>query len=295
MKRFECRTNKVILSRIVCGVALSAVGAIGLLGCVTNGYSSPSRLTEMDDQIEARGMSEAKMIQYSSSQVPGLSLRELAEGAELIVAGEVMGRSEPFLVKPVDGADPKFFEDIYIRLDDVFAGTPAFTSEQNQEDSVITVRSEGGMGEVVATVNDATPVFEEGQSYLLFLYQRDDGAYFNTEGNHYYVVGVMVGAWLEDEGVFESPIFQPDGLQSLSKESVADWLATIPAVVGADQEFLGVNGSLDKIKAEYDAGVLSEEAYQFYLDLAQEEASGYATILSAKEQRAYEEAVLAAA
>lgn len=270
--------------------SLCAVGAILLLcGC----DASSTRADVDGDRRSAsavaqRGFSSSGMIQRSSPLLPGFSLRELAERAELIVRGQVVSISDSFLVKPVDDAEPKFFENVYVRVDEVLAGAPSYADGQDEEAATIAVRTEGGAGELIATVNDGTPDFSEGQEYLLFLYQYDDGSYYNTEGNHYFIVGVEGGAWQERDGIYFPPFSHPDDPGSFSVDDVREVLAAMPMTLGIDKVNTATNGDLDRIRKDYEADAISEEAYRAYLDQAHREATQFAQVMTKEEQLAYE-------
>lgn len=168
-----------------------------------------------------------RIVQHVSAQMPGFSIDELMERSYLVVSGSVVGKSNAFVVDPSDDKEPRFFTDVFITVDEVFRGSPAYADETAK---TIAVRVEGGSGEFVATVNDATPAFDEGFRYLLFLYQLDDGTYYNAQGDHYYVVGVGTGAW-EDagDGTFASPCWQPDGRDCVTAEDVIAVATSAPA------------------------------------------------------------------
>lgn len=284
-------TNPFGQKLIIC--SLCAAGVVSLLsGCNTPPYALTRTDVDGDGPSTAavaqRSFSPRGMVQHSSPLLPGFSLRELAERAELIVRGEVVGISDSFLVKPVDDAEPKFFEDVYVRVDEVLAGAPSYAGKQDGEAATVVVRTEGGAGELIATVNDGTPDFKEGQEYLLFLYQYDDGSYYNTEGEHYFIVGVEGGAWQERDGVYLPPFSHPDDPESFSVDDVREALAAMPMALGVDRVNTATNGDLDRIKEDYEAGVISEEAYRSYLDQAHREATQFARVMTKEEQRAYE-------
>ena len=168
-----------------------------------------------------------RIVQHVSAQMPGFSVDELMERSYLVVSGTVVGKSNAFVVDPSDDKEPRFFTDVFITVDEVFRGSPAYADETAK---TIAVRVEGGSGEFVATVNDATPAFDEGFRYLLFLYQLDDGTYYNAQGDHYYVVGVGTGAWEDTvDGTFASPCWQPDGRDCVTAEDVIAVATSAPA------------------------------------------------------------------
>lgn len=227
--------------------------------------------------------------------MPGFTLNELIEKADIIVDGTVAGRSDAFLIDPVDEKEPRFFTDMYFSVDNVYYGSPDYNES---ESSTISVRLEGGSGDLVSTINDTTPSFQEGSRYLLFLYQLNDGTYYNTEGNHYYVIGVGTGAWTvssDNSEYYDSPLWQPDGRTGVSSEELFETLASTK---GADRNSPkpaaeGTNAKLDEIESDYQSGLISKESYDNYMELAKKEASGFAHIMTPSEQRNYEDAAFA--
>ena len=212
-----------------------------------------------DQGTTAEQSDDGLIVQHVSAQMPGFSLDELMERSYLVVAGTVAGRSNAFVVDPSDDKEPRFFTDVSLTVDEVFRGTPVYVDDSEKE---IAVRVEGGSGEFVATMNDASPAFDEGSRYLLFLYQLDDGTYYNAQGDHYYVVGVGTGAWEEaDDGSFASPCWQPDGRDRVTAEEVRASAADAPAeplssASGEDAPFARVLTG-DEQRA-YEQGVVNE-------------------------------------
>lgn len=288
-----------------CALLMSGIFAftmLSLAGCANtqseeSGASSTNEtpfVQSINASIEKNGFQSAQAVQYSCAQVPGFDLSELLGRAELVVDGVVEGKSDAFLVEPVDGSLPKFFTDVHFKVDTVYAGTPHYTNESNAQQSLLTVRTEGGSGDMVATINDATPAFDNGQRYLLFLYQVDDGSYYNTEGEHYYVIGIRTGAWMwsEEIGKFESSIAQSDGKESVDNETLLQMIATTPSTIGVEKEDLGINAKLSEIEDEYQEGIVPQALYDEYMQIAQKEASTFARVMTMEEQLAYEQEVM---
>ena len=280
------RSHKLLLMGGV--VASCAALGIVLLGLYPKESSSPQNMVDNESKSPL-------LVQNVSGLLPALSAEELVSQSDLIVVGTVGDRSAPFLVDPVDEKDPRFFRDVYFHVDQVLLGTPDYVDSNGMD---IAIRTEGGAGEFIETVNDATPDFRAGDAYLLFLCQLHDGTYFNTEGNHYYVVGVSTGAWKEASGeaqVFDSPCWQPDGSQDISLDAIQNHIATTPVSIGDETDpnrHSGVNAGLETIKDEYEQGIIDREEYQRLMDLAELEATSFARIMTRDEQLAYENEVV---
>lgn len=56
----------------------------------------------------------------------------------------------------------------------------------------------------------------------------------------------------------------------------------------------GAQATIEQIEQDYQNGSLSEEAYRNYLEIAQKEASSFATVLTSDEALAAEEEMLGA-
>lgn len=159
--------------------------------------------------------------------MPGYNLEELVARSDLIVSGVVTSHADSVLIEPSDGGDLLFFTDIIVAVDEVFLDRAGCFAEGAGK---LTVRTEGGQGDYVEMEVEGAPAFDEGSRYLLFLYRLDDGTYYNTQGDHYYVVGVATGAWKEaGDGSFASPCWRPDGLDRATPADVRSAASEAPA------------------------------------------------------------------
>lgn len=279
--------RKSVFGWLVVGCTVMLFALLALAGC-TNAQPE-------DDDISTQGAEEASaepVVGHTTcTEVPPMSFSELLEKAELIVQGVVESKSDSFLIEPIDGAPPQFFTDVFFNVEAVYAGTPHYDSESDAQNARLTVRTEGGVGDLVKMTNDATPDFQNGQRYLLFLYQVDDGSDYNTEGNHYYVVGYYIGAWLESEtaGEFKRTVPPFDSIDRIDKETLLQKIADAPFPVGIEKEDLGIKAVLPEIEEDYQKGSISQEAYESYVQQAEKESSTFARIMTAEEQQAYEQ------
>lgn len=214
-------------------------GKAGEGSAATPGGSSPTAsASDVAGVVYEDNAASGLLVQRISGALPGLSLDELVGQADLVVTGRVSGRSQAFLVEPADGADPRFFTDVNVTVDEVLFGTPVYADAAA---GVIDIRVAGGAGELVETVDDGAPAFADQEGYLLFLYQVDDGTAYNTPGDHYFVVGVATGAWEETEtGEFSSPCYQPDGVDMVDGDDVRAAVAPSEAMSASAQRMPSV-------------------------------------------------------
>lgn len=282
------RAKRRVVAGVACGICLAVIGAAVC-------WASSGK--QLGEKREPTGSDSAPLlVQRVSAVLPAFSAEELVEKSDLIVVGTVGATSDAFLIDPVDeDKEPRFFTDTSVHVDRVLLGDPDYSGEA---DDAIAVRTEGGTGDLIQTVNDGTPKFESGDRYLLFLCQLQDGTYYNTEGDHYYIIGVSTGAWPESGGgsnTFDSPCWQAEGPQDISVDALEDIIAATPVSLGLEGDaarHTGVNARLDEIESDFEQGIITQQEYEYWLDLAEREATSYARILTEDEQAAYEQEVV---
>lgn len=230
-----------------------------------------------------------KLVLRVDSLMPGYTIEELVQQADLIVSEKVSDSSEAFAIRPLDGQDPRFYHDVSFKVGDVLKGSADAATP-------LQVRVEGGEGTYVATENESAPDFLPGDEYLLFLYRIGNGAAYNTEGSHAYVIGTATGAWPladGDGGRYESPCWQPDGAGDASIDDVKAVVASLPAGdETSSARTYGVSGRMDEIEAQHEQGVITDEEYEEYVTLAEREQREFAKVLTAEEQLEFEESML---
>lgn len=240
-------------------------------------------------RVDSPVVQSGKLVLHVDSLMPGYTLEELVQQADLIVSGKVSDSSEAFAIRPIDGRDPRFYHDVSFEVGDVLKGSvdPA---------TPLQVRVESGEGTYVATENESAPDFLSGDEYLLFLYRIGNGAAYNTEGSHAYVIGTATGAWPladGDGGRYESPCWQPDGAGDASIDDVKAAVASLPAGdETSSARTYGVSGRMDEIEAQHEQGAITDEEYEEYVALAEREQSGFAQVLTAEEQLEFEKSML---
>lgn len=250
----EASSELRILRRIIVACAAALAVAVGIAVLSTGEWIGP-----IGDDISDPAKKKLPVV-TRSILMPGYSLDELASRSDLIVTGTVASHADSVLIEPGDGGEPLFFTDVTVDVDEVFLDRMGrFTVGADE----LVVRTEGGEGEHIEMAVEGAPAFDEGSRYLLFLYQLDDGTYYNAPGDHYYVVGVGTGAWEEaDDGSFASSCWQPDGRDRVTEADVRASAADAP-----EQPPAPTSG----------------------------EGAPFARVLAGDEQRAYERGVLAAA
>lgn len=279
------------LARYVC---IAAVACIAILGGGALLLKMPSLTPAGTGSSQPEGtdatLPKPLLVQNLAEMEPSYSLDEAAKLANLIVTGTVASEGTSLLVKPVhEEAAPRFFTDRAFKVDSILKGSPAYA-----KDNAITLRTLGGRGTYVEMLNDSAPELNLGDSYLLFLYSIPDGASYNTEGDHYYILGGSSGAWKQDAG--DGAYVNPSALENNRNVTVDDVTAAVeklPADEGAGSDN-GAQATIEKIEQDYRNGNLSEEAYRDYLEIAQKEVSSFATVLTGDNAIAAEKRMLEA-
>ena len=143
--------------------------------------------------------------------------------------------------------------------------------------------------------NGSAPELNQGNNYLLFLYSIPDGSSYNTEGDHYYILGGSSGAWKQaGEG---DAYVNPSELEDNRNVTTDDVTTAVKQLSpnGDEDSNSGAQATIEQIEQDYQNGSLSEEAYRDYPEIAQKEASSFATVLTgdealAAEKRCWEQA-----
>lgn len=233
---------------------------------------------------------EPLLVQELTEADPSYSLDDAAARANLIVTGTIVSEGASLLVKPVhEDADPRFFTDRTFKVDSVLKGSPAYSKGKG-----ITLRTPGGRGTYVEMSNGSAPELNQGDNYLLFLYSIPDGSSYNTEGDHYYILGGSSGAWKQaGEGDAYVNPSELEGNRNVTTDDVTTAVKKLPPN-GDEDSNSGAQATIEQIEQDYQNGSLSEEAYRDYLEIAQKEVSSFATVLTGDEALAAEEEMLGA-
>lgn len=281
-------------TRFLC-LAAAALAAAAFLACLT-GCEASGESDGPDDPTALKPAEEAEpsaalVSSGVSACYADTSFEEFCAGSDLIVSGTYVGKSDSFMIEPVNGATPMFFTDYYFEVGEVCKGilpdSVARSSPQR-----ITVRQRGGAGSFTETVDSNALQPTEGQEYLLFLYRIENGADYNTEGDHFYLMSGSLGAWpLNEAGCYA----KDGGEERLIEKSavmaqVSEALAASAAANGADAS--GEEDShaayLADVEERYRNGEIPEEYYNEVMQNEQKENSQYARIMTDEEVAEYE-------
>ncbi len=276
-------------------ICIAAVACIAVLGGSALLLKTPSLAPDGANSSQpAQGtdtkLPEPLLVQELTGSEPSYSLDEAAAKADLIVTGTVSSEGTSLLVKSVhEDADPRFFTDRTFKVDGVLKGSPAYAKGDD-----ITLRTLGGRGTYVEMLNSSAPELNQGDSYLLFLYSIPDGSSYNTEGDHYYILGGSSGAWEQtaEDGAYVNPSALEDN-RNVTADDVTAAVEKLPANEDENSNN-GAQATIEQIEQDYQNGSLSEEAYRDYLEIAQKEASSFATVLTGEDALAAEEEMLGA-
>lgn len=254
-------------------IALSAFLLIAS-GCSSYGNASKTtdsgvsngdpRAQATQSEIKGTFAEGVPLVRHASSLMPFFTAEELVGRSRLIVSGEIASHSDSILIRPSQGGEPAFFTDYYLKIDQVFLGEPEYADAKTAQEMVIPIRVEGGRGQLVASYNDSSPGFEEGQRWLLFLYQIADGTNYNAEGPHYYVIGVGMGAWAAlDEG-FESPFVSSgaDAPEVITAEGLMQLTEKVAGPAGPEVSTTGNRIPFSHVMSAEEQRVWEEEAYE---------------------------------
>lgn len=258
-------------------------------GC-TNGNSKSSATLESANSVPesssgletsqagpSTDLSSYKYVQRISGSLASVDYQQMLQNSDYVVIAEYIGKSEPFMIRPVGGSDPTYFTDYY------------FVSQGGEDaaENKITVRQKGGYGTYFACVNDdaAKPVSDN--EYLLFLYKIDDGAEWNTEGDHYYLVGDYTGMWSLDENRnFINPMQDELIPYDVAKANCGIKEKPVVYVNGEPMNYRSQH--LSELRERYESGELPYEAYKAAMDREEEISSSFSQIMTKEEALAYE-------
>ena len=276
-------------------LCIAAVACIAVLAGGSLLLKTPSPTPSGTDSAQqTRGtdanLPEPLLVQELTEADPSYSLDDAAARAGLIVTGTIVSEGTSLLVKSVhEDADPRFFTDRTFKVDSVLKGSPAYSKGKG-----ITLRTPGGRGTYVEMSNGSAPELNQGDNYLLFLYSIPDGSSSNTEGDHYYILGCSSGAWKQaGEGdAYVNPSELEDN-RNVTTDDVTTAVKKLPPN-GDEDSNSGAQATIEQIEQDYQNGSLSDEAYRDYLEIAQKEASSFATVLTGDEALAAEEEMLGA-
>lgn len=277
------RVERSRLTRIGLAAFVLA-GSLALSACSTDKTVCYAGGDAQDNPASA-GVEVTRHVSFANEDY---DLEDYWANSDLVCVGTYVDASEPLLIEPVDGSDPLYFTDLHFSVSDVLSGSVPESCVEDDGTTTLTVRQQGGVGERVALVNDDALVPSVGDSYLLFLYEIDDGSDYNTEGDHFYLIGGgEFGAWKETgEGTFS----KFDGSETVTSEEL-DELASAPQVTRTSTQQDG-DSYLQEIEVMYLNGEIPKEYYDEVMGRETKEAAEFARVLGADEVEAYEERIV---
>ena len=191
---------------------------------------------------------------YISGLQEDKSVDDLFAQSSLVAVGQITGHSDAIRVQHVTEDNAVNFTDYTFSISSLVQGQP--------DTDTVTVRVLGGTAGNVTEVYEESPIFSDGETYLLFLYQPGMGGAYNTAGDYYYLCGVNQGVYTADSnGRYVSSHGE---VLPLAQLSAANHTASVNETFSRDQ-FLEnqrlnlANGFISQ--AEYDTLIGSMDKY----------------------------------
>lgn len=128
--------------------------------------------------------------EYINGQLPEMTTEDLFVQSSLAARGTVTEVAPSFVVESASGMR-LIYTDYIFSVAEAVRGTAGET---------VTVRMPGGTVGRLKQVYTIGPELKEGEEYLLFLYQPNQGGGFNTEGDYYYILGLTQGTLSSADG-----------------------------------------------------------------------------------------------
>ena len=116
---------------------------------------------------------------YISGLLEYKSVDDLFAQSSLVAVGQITGHSDAIRVQHVTEDNAVNFTDYTFSIFSLVQGQP--------DTDTVTVRVLGGTAGNVTEVYEESPIFSDGETYLLFLYQPGMGGAYNTAGDYYSV------------------------------------------------------------------------------------------------------------
>lgn len=251
---------KKLTMTILIGAAL-ILGITGLIG----GKSADEPIAN----------NEPPMSVVKSGVLAEVTYDDLLQDASVIVEAHTTNISEAFSIQSVNGAVSNF-TDYTLQADKVLKGAL-------DENETFTVRLEGGTVDGQKVVVEEAPQLPVDESVLLFLYQPNMGGGFNTEGNYYYVLGMMQGVFYPEKDADEKTYAESNntftnGLgTSISIQTLENDLSNLQQTVSGNNmnENRVYEAFLENQKKNLESGFITQEEYEKGLN----ESKQYATIV----------------
>lgn len=211
-----------------------------LFGCIV--YFQQGENSNKQESIESV---EEPVVTRMSGILRSYDVDSLMQNSNLVVYGEVTGKSEPFKVQPTFGGSPFIHTDYYFEPIDIISGDSDITDT--------TFRVEGGKIGNEELIVDDTPSFDIGSKYLLFLYKVDMGSGYNTDEDYYYVTGSNQGAFNQvDKTTFQS---QNSSIGTVTTSTLITKSGEVTKEYSLREEATGY------AKANLENGMITQEEY----------------------------------
>lgn len=216
-------------------------------------------VSDTDDEETYTGDEETIMVR--SGLLRQMTLEDLMLESSLVVAGKIVGASEPFKIKPVFGdGDPVIHTDYYLVPSKILRG------EAGNEQITVRVMAGDIEGEM-KVIHENEPQFSLHKEYLLFLYQPGAGGGYNTKGDYYYVNGAIQGVF-ELEG---AKMYRADSGISRTLSAFEQEIAAFNVKNPVDKDY-AKNQIYGNNEANLKSGFISQEEYERYLEESREYA-----------------------
>lgn len=253
-----------------CGLSVFLLAsAMGMTGCVAS-------------TANAGGPSQKPVTRTISGLFADYSFDDFVQTSDVICTAKYVGRSDGFLIEPVDGSEPMMFTDYYFDCTDALKGVlPVVDGDAVQ--GRITVRQKGGEGMYTQVINEYALDPQEGEEYLLFLYSINGGQEYNTEGDHFYLKSGSRGAWLlADDGAYR----KVDGSEAADASMIESVKLAPLADEGVEGDYL--DRYLEEVNRKCEDGQVTSEFRDQVAEKVTREKSQYSRVMTKDEQASYE-------
>ncbi|MCI9556650.1 MAG: hypothetical protein HFF53_06875 [Lawsonibacter sp.] len=208
---------------------------------------------------DSSSVSQLDNTTYVHGSLAYVGISDLFDRSSVIAEGTVLGKGDSFQIQAVSGG-------IMNHTDISFEAASVLRGSADLQGKPLTIRVKGGTVNGYTEIYSGTPELEIGEKYLLFLYQPKRGGAFHTEGDYYYVTGLIQGTFSQnDKGQYVS--------QAGELLTNDDLIQTIDAELPDENYFR--NQYIENQRGNLENGFLTQEEF----DTLMENIDQYATIL----------------
>lgn len=279
--------NIVLIVGAVIFIAVIAVSLKVYSLSHTSSSTDEAPIPVTSEQIKSQIIEdEIKIVQGSSSAVVEIIFMDQVPNSNLICVANYIGQSDSFMIDPAGTAEPALFTDFYFKISQVIAGSPASTDGETYN---LVVRQKVGEGNYIKQESDVAATFEEGASYLLALYQINDGSFYNTEGSHYYLTADNQSCWKWDgEAYINEKSNERLTSLDLSNQMINDEL-------GRERDQYPASTAIEELESLRTQSAVDEEYFQNIIAEESAKRDGFSRIMSEDLQAKYEETMVSVA